>query len=363
MPNLQYLLKVERLLPQSERQVKSIANLVRDVVTPKTKGLGYFKPHTSKLSVREQLGLSKGAWNDLNKYQKQALEDYAQYKLSGQFRNKFIWSPKEGKYRYGKTVQRGRGETSGAEHIIQDPKATVTETFMRTGDGKISYHPAQEQARVSIVPEKSVFGEMILTPEGNGLQKQIVLTSPKVDAIASGLDDAVFLANLPNRIPKQDMRKFWELVDQTSKPGSYISGDMGSMPLGGFMIKSKSPSKAIQTLIEDVADKGGIVNRPGLSPDSYLAVIKQGQRPGHDLRFSRNGFTKLNNSAVDNAALYNQWKAASTPELKQQFIQDWNSQIYPGTAKINDQGLVEFLQPYFFMRKNGGKLIPKWRCD
>lgn len=81
--NLQYILKLLRTNSELPKEIRSVANIVRGVSTPRTKGVGYFTPHTSKLSVREQLGLSKGAWNDLNKYQKQALDDYAYYILSG----------------------------------------------------------------------------------------------------------------------------------------------------------------------------------------------------------------------------------------------------------------------------------------
>ena len=93
--------------------------------------------------------------------------------------------------------------------------------------------------------------------------------------------------------------------------------------------------------------------RTGLSPDSYKAIIKQGLRPEHQLRFSRNTFQKLNPSAVDNAHLYKQLKEAVTPELKQKFVKDWNEQIYPRTAFINKNGKIEFLQPFVFYRRNG----------
>ena len=62
------------------------------------------------------------------------------------------------------------------------------------------------------------------------------------------------LAKLPNRIPKEDMKKFWGIVEQTTKPGTYLSGDSGRMPLGDFMIKSKSPYNASKILLEDYED-------------------------------------------------------------------------------------------------------------
>jgi len=139
------------------------------------------------------------------------------------------------------------------------------------------------------------------------------------------------------------MKRFWESMEQTTKPGTYLSGDAGRMPLGGFMIKAKTPSEASKILLTDAADISSVGTRMGLSPDSYKAIVKQGLRPGHRLRFSRNSFTKLNSSAIDNKALYEQWKAANTPELKKEFVEDWNNQIYPNSAFIDDRGIIRFL--------------------
>lgn len=44
-------------------------------------------------------------------------------------------------------------------------------------------------------------------------------------------------------------------------------------------------------------------------------------------------------------------KIAATPELKQQFVKDWNEQIYPRTAFINKNGKIEFLQPFVFIEE------------
>ena len=122
------------------------------------------------------------------------------------------------------------------------------------------------------------------------------------------------------------------------------------MPLGGFMIKDKTPFESSKVLLADAEDLSSRIMRTGLSPDSYKAIIKQ----GHQLRFSRDTFQKLNSSAVDNAHLYKQWKEAATPELKQKFVKDWNEQIYPRTAFINKNGKIEFLQPFVFYRRDEG---------
>ena len=41
----------------------------------------------------------------------------------------------------------------------------------------------------------------------------------------------------------------------------------------------------------------------GLSPDSMLSILKQGQRQRHAVRYGP-GFTQLNNSAVYNKHIY-----------------------------------------------------------
>lgn len=356
-PVSQHILESLRKNPKAIKETGPIAKLLVDVKTPKTKGVGYFIPHTSKLSVREQLGLSKGAYGSLNKYQKQALEDYAYYQMSGKNRHKFIFDPRSGKFRYGTVVQTSRGEVPAIEYISQQPGAKVNDYYVRSADGTMNYNFQSGQSGIALTPQGYALGELRAFPEENGIQKSIILTSPRVDYKDSAIEIIPEkLSAFPNRIPKEDMKIFWDYVQQTTKPGTYLSGDAGAMPLGGHMIKSKSPAEAIKILLKDSADSG-IIQRDGLSPDSYKAIVKQGLRPEHRLRFSRNGFTKLNSSAVDNKILYDQWKAANTPELKQQFIKNWNDQIYPNSAFINQRGQIEFLQPFAYYMNKGGKLI------
>ena len=118
------------------------------------------------------------------------------------------------------------------------------------------------------------------------------------------------------------------------------------------MIKAKTPFESSKVLLADDEDLSSLIMRTVLSPDSYKAIIKQGLRPEHQLRFSRNTFQKLNSSAVNNAHLYKQWKEVATPELKQQFVKDQNEQIYPRTAFINKDGKIDFLQPFVFYRRD-----------
>lgn len=319
-------------------------------------GTPYVQHVPKPLSIREKLGLSKGVYGSLNKYQKQALEDYEQYQTSGKLRNKFVYDTTDGSFKYTYNVESTK-QIPAVRYITSLPNSKVTSDFVRTPTQELAYFPNINQSRIAFLPKGYNFGELRATPEQNGFQKSIVLTSPRVDfidAMVGGTPEQI--AKLPNRIPKEDMKRFWESMEQTTKPGTYLSGDAGRMPLGGFMIKAKTPSEASKILLTDAADISSVGTRMGLSPDSYKAIVKQGLRPGHRLRFSRNSFTKLNSSAVDNKALYEQWKAANTPELKKKFVEDWNNQIYPNSAFIDDSGTIRFLQPFVYYMQKGGTI-------
>ena len=67
------------------------------------------------------------------------------------------------------------------------------------------------------------------------------------------------------------MKRFWKIVDQTTKPGTYLSCDSGRMPLGGFMIKAKTPFESSKVLLADAEDLSSLIMRTGLS----LIPIKQ----------------------------------------------------------------------------------------
>ena len=163
-------------------------------------------------------------------------------------------------------------EIGGVQKIVSIPGATIRDEFIRTADGSITYFPNINQSGIQFTPKGYTFGELSATPNRNGFQKSIVLTSPRVDFFDSAINATPEqLAKLPNRIPKEDMKRFWEIVDQTTKPGTYLSDDSERMPLGGFMIKAKTPSEA---LLADAEDLSSRIMRTGLSPDSYKAIIK-----------------------------------------------------------------------------------------
>lgn len=154
---------------------------------------------------------------------------------------------------------------------------------------------------------KAGWGTLSATPYENGTMN-VILTPPGVEYKQ---DTGKVLDELGNVIPKEDMRTFWSTIREIVRPGTYLSGDFASAPLGSFMKNHGSHRGAVKVLLEDAADKG--LHKSGLSPDSYAAIVRQGARDGNALRFSRNAFTELNNTAVHNKDLYDMWKAAVSP--------------------------------------------------
>mgnify|MGYP006966487591 CR=1 FL=1 len=65
------------------------------------------------------------------------------------------------------------------------------------------------------------------------------------------------------------MKQFLEIVDQTTKPGTYLSGDAETMQLGGFIITAKTHSESSKVLLADAVDLSSLNRRTGLSPNSY----------------------------------------------------------------------------------------------
>lgn len=63
----------------------------------------------------------------------------------------------------------------------------------------------------------------------------------------------------------------------------------------------------------------------GLSTDSYMAILKQGNRPGHKLRFSTDGFDTFNNQSFENRFIQDALEATKQGKMSQQeFINMFN---------------------------------------
>lgn len=305
-------------------------------------------------SLRELLGLSKGAYGSLNKFQRAALQDYEKWVSTQSKADKFLF---DGKRYVWRDIAKP-GDIPGVRHMIQSGPKRTLDGLITMPDGKKVFLPSSGKILpgYGVTPSnggKAGWGTLSATPYENGTMN-VILTPPGVEYKQ---ETGKVLDELGNVIPKEDMRTFWSTIREIVRPGTYLSGDFASAPLGSFMKNQGSRRGAVKVLLEDAADKG--LHKSGLSPDSYAAIVRQGARDGNALRFSRNAFTELNNTAVHNKDLYDMWKAAVSPQQKAAFVDVWNKRIYPGSARVGQSGQVEFLQPFVLYQKRGGNIFRK----
>lgn len=325
---------------------------------------------------------------------KDAVRDLSDYVRSGQKRQNFIVDANEN-FVFGS--EKITPENDGMAYMIKDinEHASNPSDYIKTDnngnilwirypmkEGNLTYYPNKNTtgftARFPKYTDeiKYLTGEASVRPEQtNG--NNMVLTSPRVDAqslisdlidsnIAEEVEKGYRLREaLPNRIDKSVMKNFWKWTTQTTRPGSYLSGDATLYPLGNTAIetyKEKGIFPAIKTIIEGEQPLRNPYFRTGLSPDSYLALLKQGNRPEWNLSFSRQGgFSKWNNSAVDNSHIYDAWVKAQNGSTadKEAYIQLFNDWVKPyggQPAYINQNGQIIHPHPFLNRRKQGGKL-------
>lgn len=111
------------------------------------------------------------------------------------------------------------------------------------------------------------------------------------------------------RFDKSDIKSYWMGANKFQKPGTYASGDMGSLPYGNDIIKTyenEGFSAALKKLTTPQSADSFNLQRTGLSTDSYSSIIRQGQREGNSLRWGE-GFTDWNDFGVDNKYVYDAW--------------------------------------------------------
>lgn len=60
----------------------------------------------------------------------------------------------------------------------------------------------------------------------------VILTPPGIEYKK---ETGKVLDELGNVIPKEDMRTFWSTIREIVRPGTYLSEDFASAPLGSFM--------------------------------------------------------------------------------------------------------------------------------
>ena len=337
------------------------------------------QPTPSKITAAERLGIPKGERNSMSRNQKEALEDL-EYLLETDNKNKFV-------IRNGKPTYVSENKP-GDISVIQDmlnKGATYNEHSgfsLKTPEGFVRVFPAKSidgRGTFGYIAGNfpTQWGDATVMPIGSRYQK-IILTSPYTDAMTNGGLTVSAGEGISKIIPKEVMKGFWKNIDTYTKPGTYLSGDEGSLPMGAKLYELwKNRNSVVK-----IRNNDGILSAPtrggnlktfynmlttpekiksrteGLSADSYIAILKQGNRPGHKLRFSNDGFTEFNHQGIENKFISDMLEKAKVGEIpKQDFVRAFNDWVKPynGESAIIKNGEIIIPHP-FVLYKNGGKL-------
>lgn len=339
------------------------------VIQEPSTSLKFFERKPSKISEAEKFGLNKHDRKALSINEQQALEDLAQYKNSGQYRQIFRVTPDWENFGWNLD----RGNPSFLQQFVKDGE-TMRGPWARvvlqtpTGKGVLAVNPEKNMvgytSRSFPVPEGMNWapGEANMMIDGTNGQK-IILTAPRTDffdAIVEKGSESIG-ERLPNIIDKNIMKDFWINSRKAQRPGTYLSGDNGHAPKGSELIEAFKKRQLYKVDIKERPLNKQFVTRTGLSPDSYSSIIRQGNRDG-SLRWGE-GFNKWNNSAVENRfineAFQKLQKGEITPEQYEEIFNNWSLNI--GGRKLqwkdfNGHKIPIHPHPYIYAKKQGGKM-------
>lgn len=357
----------------------------------------------SKLTTAERLGIPKGDRNMMTKDQQDALQDLLQYANSGSKRQVFLINPSNNAIKWGNKSDVNEQWTPFIRHYAENGNSLYGDFAnqeIKLDNGLVShvrYNPYTNSAVYDVEPTKTTSllkyspGEASTYGDGDN-SYAMRLTSPKVD-VRELIDDLLKSSNpeevaqgkqlsqdLSSTLDKKTMKSFWQGVQQTQRPGSYVSGDNGMTPLGDRLIRDYKDNR-FKNAINIFRSRGHYFRRSGLSPDSYSSIIRQAQRDGSDLRWGE-GFTKWNSSAVTNKHIYdafsNYRKGNITAEQYKKIFDDWaiplggkpavirripkHTELVTGNdgkpvnSVVNEVVDVIIPHPYIYRRSLGGKL-------
>lgn len=234
-------------------------------------------------------------------------------------------------------------------------------------EGEIMYNPeigaTSFRARFPKVDGGADFGEAVVTAKADGTTSAMRLTSPRVDAESQIFDvnpPASFYEGLDNTVPKEVIKPFIPKLMSVNKPGAYLSGDAEKYPLGNKVINTYSSDgiiPAIKTIFTETSPN--YVDRMGLSPDSYAALIKWPNKSSNTVVRWGPGFTTWNPSAVKNKHVYDafkRWESGEIPfEQYEQIFNTWSKEIGGRPLQytiINDKKIP--VHPHPFIHIKGG---------
>lgn len=332
------------------------------------------------LTDAERLGIPKGERGNLTYKQRDALSDLYQYIHSSRHRripfyidDKIVW---ENINTEAPTLLKELADL----HVPMKGSWFRFKTSTNGLNGVISYDPYKQvlsyssQAKPSVKGLSYKPGEASTRPDGvQG--SSLVLTSPRVDVqdyiedLLSDSDPAEkalgqrLAAELSRTLSKETMGDFWKGVAMTQKPGTYLSGDNGSLPLGANLIQNFNANRLTGIYPYLKLETKPRVFRMGLSPDSYSSIIRQNTRGGTDLRWGE-GFVNWNDSAIANKHIYDAWtnwkSGKITIEEYKKIFDEWANQIGGKPLEIitvDGKQYPVHPHPYLYRRQKGGKLV------
>lgn len=335
----------------------------RKVITqqPKT-SLAFFERQPAKISEAERLGISKGDRGNLSRFQKEALEDLTIY------RNKWI------RQKYPQLDSNGNIIWSnGTNKSFLDTYVAPLRGDQYKG---VQLYPHIEDDGSYLMRMSMGSDDLNGGFAGYDGISAITLTSPKMNAINQEIPIPIEQAS--PTLPKEGVKTFWEALQDIAQPGSYISGDFGGRPLGYNLIRqyNKIGTPIVSTTntgVRAIIGRNGyqnVINElfrkipwkshyDGLSTDSYMALLKQGNRPGYKLRFSKDGFTNWNHQSFENKYIQDLYEQALIDPTKQQeflkVFHDWVAP-YGGHDAVIKNGKIIIPQPFIVRQKSGGSI-------
>lgn len=330
--------------------------------------LSFRRPKLTKiqLSEAERLGIPKGDRGNLSQDQLDALEDLTSYMQSGRYKNKFVID-QAGNFAW-------KSNLGPEDTLVPRAFADANGDFwpgwanVSTKEGTFKYITDRDHGApinggfTAAFPKPDGMkwgpGELASRPESKH-SINVIMTSPKVDAIDSGLEDPI-VQSLSNTIDPGIVKNWWIRTKQMSHPGSYLSGDAGKFPIGFKLLQDVDNHKfgniANDLLYPDITN---VIGRQGLSPDSYASIVKQGLRDGNSLRFGE-PFFKWNPSAVKNKYIYDASIQYKNGEISidqyKETVDNWLKSIGVNKQSFIKDGKLMIPHPFVYYNKQGGIL-------
>lgn len=312
------------------------------------------KPN-SPISFAERLGIPKGERNNFNRFQREGLDDLEQYVNSGQYRQNPSLIDGQIIWKSSPTNQ----EFLDAFNIHFDSSTGEFKSGSNYKGLPVSVYGFPHE-RLSINGGDPASGGWIAAAVPvTDANTRLAILSPG----ASGQYSTV---------PLRNATRFYEVLSDTQQPGTYVSGDFNSVPLGESLIDLYKRTRMLdentslrqasyQNIFDKLYEKPQInVREEGLSTDSYTSLIRRGSKdPNFDLRYGFDGFKRFNVLGQKHSYLRDLLDKANAGEIPQsEFLKAFHDAVAPyggmDAKVVNGQIIIP--HPFLYKRKRGGLL-------